>query len=277
MKAVGVLMLAGCWTQPPATVKFATVDTSIVLKTDRSAPAYSLAEATDLERQLFDAINTTRTSAGLPNLTWNSQVAFVAHHTPPADPLKLGHQPFSKISVDLATSPSVDLALEAWMKDDHQRAHLLDAGAKQVAIEVSALPEDEVAASVVVLGVTPPIDTISFDRRIENALETRWRKKDSDLHTTAQVIAGLLARGETGEAVSRELTTRLANIATRFSLFYDTVTRLEEPDGLEIGTVIGNQFADDADVAFGVGVAQASEADGGAIYVIAIYGRLGFP
>jgi hypothetical protein len=274
MKVVGLLMWAGCGTPSPVNAGWVTVDTSLVLKADRSAATYSLADATDRERQLFDAINTTRTSAGLSSLTWNSQIAFAAHHTPPGRALNLGHQPFGKISVDLATAPSVDVALQAWMKDGNQRAHLLDAAAKQIGVAVSVQPDDEVLASVVVLGVPARIDPIALDRRIENALETRWRRKDSDLHTTAQVVADLIARGATDQ-VQPELTTRLGSVATRFSLIYNSITRLQEPDRLEMGTVIGNQFAGDASVAYGVGVAQASEVDGGAIYLVAVYGRLG--
>jgi hypothetical protein len=251
-----------------------SVGTSIILETDRSAPTYSLEDATDREHQLFDAINTTRTSAGLPALTWSSRVAFIAHHTPPGSALDVAHQPFGKISVDLATTPSVDLALQAWMKDDHQRAHLLDAAATQVAVAVSVQPDNEVVASVVVLGMPPRIDPIALDTKIENAVETRWRRKDGDLHTTAQVVANLIARGATDQ-VKPELTARLANISTRFSSIHNSITRVEEPDRLEMGTVIDNRFAEEDPVAYGVGVAQASEVDGGAIYVVAVYGRLG--
>jgi hypothetical protein len=235
------------------------------------APGYALATALPSERELLDAINRERGSAGVAPLAWCDQVALVAHD--PTQKYDFGTLAYDDIRIDSAITTDVSAALQYWLGDAVERANVLSPTATHVGIAVKSDELGHVSAIAITVRVPPAIDTQELVRRIaavlvpihsSASLETKRRQPD-DFRFAAQAAAdGLAAGGSPDDVRAIVLSWAPSGITS--------VARIPDTDKLADDNNLEKLLHDQAATAFGVGVAQGKDREHGrgAVWVVIV-------
>jgi uncharacterized protein YkwD len=235
------------------------------------APGYALATAQPGERELLDAINSARGSAGVAALAWSDQIAFVAHD--PTQKYDFGTLAYADIRIDTAIAPDGSAALQYWLGDTTQRSNLLAPTATHAGVAVKSDDLGHVAATVITVRAPPAIDTQALAKRIATvlvpihytvSLEGKRRQPD-DFRYAAQAAADNLAAGGSPDDVRAVVLSWTPTGVTSIARIPD-VEMLADDDHLR--KLLHNQAA----TAFGVGVAQGNDREHGrgAVWVVIV-------
>ncbi len=247
----------------------------------RVAPKYAFAIASDDEHRLFAAINDARVTAGLRPLAWNEQVSFVAHATLADEPFDFGDMTLNNLSIESAKATTVDAGVAAWLNNTKVGPKFLSADVTQIGIAV-AVTGDTKRATAIVFRTPTPIDTTALASRVAGAIESRERRRDTDLRSIAQTAATELAAGTQRNDVLPMIQSRLRGFDRKWTNIHQSMTRLGDVSELESDDVLAQRLltadsADvDVDVDVGVGVAQGPhpEAGDGAIWIVVLYAEI---
>lgn len=235
------------------------------------APGYSLASALPSERDLFDAINRARGSAGVAPLAWSDQVALVAHD--PAQKYDFGTLAFDDIHINGAIASDGSAALQYWLGDTVQRGNVLSPTATHAGIAVKADEFGHVGATAIIVRVPAAVDAPALASRIAAALipvpfavsVDGKRRRPDDFRFAAQAAADTLAAGGSPDDVRAVVLSWAPSGITGVARIPDVDTL---NDDVRVKQLLHNQAA----TAFGVGVAQGSDREHGrgAVWVVIV-------
>jgi hypothetical protein len=264
MRALVLLVVIASCEQPNTFVKTMPQEVPV-------APGYALATAQPSERELLDAINLERGSAGVSALGWCDQVALVAHD--PTQKYDFGNLAYDDIRIDSAIASDGSAALQFWLGDATQRSNLLSPTATHAGIAVKADEFGHVGATVITVRVPPAIDTNALARRIATvlvpihynvSLEGK-RRQDDDFRFAAQAAADKLAAGGSHDDVRAVVMSWAPTGVT-------SVVRIADVDSLADDQNLVKLLRNQAATAFGVGVAQGADRlhGRGAVWIVIV-------
>jgi hypothetical protein len=277
MRIVLVLALVAC--VAPTAPMIAPVAPPVVAR--QVAPHYAFASASDAEHRLFAAINDARATAGLAPLAWNDQVSFVAHAQSADQPFDFGTLTLNNLSIESAKGDTVDAAAQAWLNDEKVSAKFLSAYVTQIGIAVVETA-GTMTATAIVFRTPSSIDTDALASHVAGVLESRERRRDTDLRSIAQTAAMELAAGTQRRDVLPMIQSRLRGFDRKWTNIHQSMTRLDDLHDLDSDDVLAKKLlnaetvpsAEDVDL--GVGVAQGAhpEAGDGAIWIVVLYAEI---
>ncbi|HEX4453224.1 MAG TPA: CAP domain-containing protein [Kofleriaceae bacterium] len=235
------------------------------------APGYALVTAQPSERELLDAINRERGSAGVAPLAWCDQVALVAHD--PTQKYDFGTLAYDDIRIDSAIAPDLVAALQYWLGDMVQRANILSPTATHVGIAVKTDELGHVGATVITVRVPPAVDPRELVKRIaavlvpmhsSASLETKRRQPDN-FRFAAQAAADQLATGGSPDDVRAVVLSWAPSGITSVARIPDVAVLAEDDN---VGKLLHNPAA----TAFGAGVAQGTDREHGrgAVWIVIV-------
>lgn len=247
----------------------------------RVAPQYAFASASDDEHRLFAAINDARVAIGVGALVWNDQVSFVAHAQSPDQPFDFGEMTLNNLSIESAKADTVDTAAQAWLNDEKVGAKLLSAYVTQIGIAVTETAGIRTTTAIV-FRTPSSIDTTALASHVAGVLESRDRRRDTDLRSIAQTAALELAAGTQRKDVLPMIQARLRGFDRKWTNIHQSMTRLADIHELESDDVLAEKLLNDEaapsadDVDLGVGVAQGAhpETGDGAIWIVVLYAEI---
>ncbi|HEY1548379.1 MAG TPA: CAP domain-containing protein [Kofleriaceae bacterium] len=235
------------------------------------APGLALESALPSERELFDAINLARGSAGVAALQWCDQVALVAHD--PTQKYEFGTLAYADIKIDSALASDGSAALQYWLGDTTQRTNLLSPTATHAGIAVKADEFGHVAATAITVRVPPAIDPQALAKRITTlltpihynvSLEGKRHEHD-DFRYAAQAAADNLAAGGSPDDTR-------AVVMSWTPVGVTSIARIPDVDTLADDNNLVKLLHNQAATAFGVGVAQGKDRvhGRGAIWIVIV-------
>jgi hypothetical protein len=240
---------------------------------------YPLDAASEAERQLFALLNGERQRAGLPDLSWNGNVALVAReHSEAArgaEDVDLETTFRARIEMpaaaNFARAGTVADAHAAFMQTMSQRMNILSPQLNQVGVGVIEEPSGGIIATEIIVRATPRLDTSSLAKQLRKQLPDYELGTSSDLDAIAQTFASALAAGKTAEAVWPRVRSKVHEIDRLYTkIFYSTVVSVDASNIQAAQLFTGQERGND----IGIGVAQSSVSPlrTGLIHVVLVIG-----